>query len=310
MGTQGIYSLLNTSAASVLNSTARRAPDGVHLVEILQSKQGSEGLRSGSVVIIEFRVLSSKTNTGVDVSGQTFSSVPKPDKAPEATTRELAAFVAACEGRQLASFVDSLGRYDGAALAALIKRAFETNDAAGQPLNPYKGCRVMLRTEEKKAKGSGFPFTRHEWTPADPTLCAQAGLSWPVGNAPAVPSVAAPAVPGPYTVPPAAPQLPYHPQAALMGQGYVPNMAPPAPPPAPPAPAFMAPPAPVMPPSVAAPPAPPPAPPAPAVPSAPAMNLPPGWKASAKFAGWAYSGPSEENPGTYWNPSTNQTTQG
>jgi len=84
-----------------------------------------------------------------------------------------------------------------------------TQDVARAALaegQPNRGKRVLLTTTSTTTK-QGKPFTVHNWTPATATAAA------------------APAAPATTTA--ATPVLPYHPQAALMGQGYQPNMAPP-----------------------------------------------------------------------------------
>lgn len=77
-----------------------------------------------------------------------------------------------------------------------------TQDVARAALSeaqPNRGKRVSLTTTSTTTK-QGKPFTVHNWSPAS-------------GHAPVTVQAAAP--------------LPFHPQAAMMGQGYVPNMAPP-----------------------------------------------------------------------------------
>lgn len=91
---------------------------------------------------------------------------------------------------------------------------------------PMKGRRTYLNTTGTTTR-QNKPFTVHNWTPASPATSA------------------APPQPQPQPATQPSPQLPYHPQAAMMGQGYQPNMAPPAAAPAaaPPPPAWAAQPA-------------------------------------------------------------------
>jgi len=318
-GAQGIYGLLANNP-NILNATSRRLPDGLHLVEVISTRPGAAGARSGAAFIIEMRVVSGP------LAGQKFSSVPKLEKSPEASTRELVQFCAACEGKSQDDFTNPVSRVvDGGTLAALIQRAFEaTVGNPPQPANPYAGIRVFVRAEERTAKGSGFKFTRHEWSAATPALARQSGFEWPEvtpvaaepGSAAPAPAMAAPApamaaplttAPG-WGLPPAQPNLPGAGSASIA----VRPMAPPAAPMMPPAPAMAppaapaapsAPPAPVM-----APPAPAAPPPAPAAPSGPRpVEGQAGWFHSVKFPGWWFAGPSEDAPTAYYDTATGTT---
>lgn len=285
-----IFNLLANNP-NVLNASSRRLPDGFFLVEVLTTKEGPANARSGSCFIVEFVVVSTGVN-GANLRGQKFSFVPKLDKSPEAATRDIVAFVAACEGRTVDTYAPG-GNVDAATLTALIQRAFQQTTGTGanvQPLNPYRGRRVFVRTEERPTK-SGFKFVRHEWSPATEVLARQHGCDWPSG------SVAPVETSNPNPAPqPAAPNLPgYNP--AGIAVTAVPT--PPAMPPAPAAP-WNPPPAPAMTPP--APPAPmmPPPPPAPGIPQGPRpVENNPGWVHSVKVPGWWGAGSDDPPvPGT------------
>lgn len=260
-GASGIYSLL-ASKPDILNATSRRLPDGFYLVEVVATKEGPANARSGACFVMEFRVCSGP------MAGQTFSTVPKLDKNPEAATRELVQFVAACEGRTQDSYTGANGAVDAQQLSGLIQRAFQGN------ANPYRGARVFVRAEKKTTKG-GFDYVRHEWSNATETLARQHGFDWPMGAVDGNPGSAAP-------LPPQIPAM------ALPGA---------VPPPV----------APMVPPALPTPAAPPPPAPPPVATGPRAVDGNPGWFLSVKFPGWWFSGPSEEQPTAFYDPSTGTT---
>jgi len=313
-----IFALLSAPGTPALRQSGKRADDGRYLAEIILTKQGEPDARTGAGLVIEYRILSGRSKTGVDMTGQKYSSVPKPDKSPEGTLRELVDIVVACEG------VDpNTGRprdrfaFDGATLQQLINRAFYDTGAPsaayprGEPLNPYAGVRVFVTTEAVPTKG-GYTYVRHSWEGASEALATSSGFAWPpAGWNPPEPGAAAPGVPSmppaPFTraaipgfAPPRPPAAPVNlPGAGAHRIGVAPM--PPAAPAAPPRPAPLPPPP--RPSPAAAPPPPRPAPPPPAATLTPAPDAP-GWYLSARFPGWYADTPTDSDSGRFYNPTT------
>lgn len=206
------------SKPGVLNAQGARLPNGRYLCEVEKSFF-APGKRSGDCYVIEFRVIAGAS----DVGGK-FSSVPKVGpNTMDVTLRELADFIAACEGdaRGMQRYANPDGSTNQATLKAEITRAFHTQDSSGEFTNPYKGARVFV-TAEKRTSSNNREYVQHRWSFVTEELARAAGFQWPPLN-PATQAI------GGVTIPPAG--LPRGPVPAPVAP---PAYVPPAPSAAPP----------------------------------------------------------------------------
>ena len=209
-----IFSVLASNAAALSQRASARLPDGDFLVRVTSTANTApNALRQGKV--IEFQALTGPENV---VNG-IFCSVPKPTGAGTGpSVRELAEFVAACEGVTVSDLAPAdpvTGQPDLRTLAAKIDAAF-----GAQGPGPYVDRQILV-SALTVTTNTGNAFVRHTWRKYDETT-AQALRASSGGPAVTLPSRQGPrpGAPQPYQGRAGAPP-PYQSASHQIGRAHV-----------------------------------------------------------------------------------------